>query len=189
MTTRALLLVVAIAFSAVPVFAEEQGTPYGSSSFAPFAGVDDLEQLKVVYDFNFADPAGLDRALTPVSFTLQGVHEYGPVSFEPVDIIVVSHGSEVVAFAKQNYRDFKAVVDRAARLAELGVKFEICRIAARVLGFEPDDFHGFVRVVPTGSYALIYHQNQGYALMPGASTVPGDLINPHNRAFLGRESD
>ena len=189
MTVRILLYVV-IGFIAAPLsFAEEKSTPYGSSEFITFDGIKRLEQLKVVFDFNFADPHGVKRALHPVSIILKTVHEYGPVSFEPVDIFVVSHGSEVVAFAKQNYEEYKDIVDRAARLADLGVKFEVCSVAASGLGFNPDDFHGFVRAVPTGAYALIYHQNQGYALMPGAATVPSDLINPNNRSFLGTKSN
>lgn len=142
-----------------------------------------------MFDFNFAKPHGVKRALHPVSILLKTVQEYGPVSFEPVDIFVVSHGSEVVAFAKQNYKDYKDIVDRAARVAELGVKFEIYSVAAAALGFNSNDFHGFVRVVPTGAYALIYHQNQGYALMPGAATVPDNLINPYNTSFLGTKSN
>lgn len=168
------------------VYAMDETSPYGKSEFIQFEGIDKLETLKVVFDFNFEDPAGVARALYPVSYTIKTIQEYGPVSFEPYDIIVVSHGSEVVAFARQNYPQYKSLVDHAARLAELGVQFEVCSVAAKALGFQPDDFHGFVKVVPTGAYALIYHQNRGYALMPGAATVPVDLINPHNKQHLGR---
>jgi intracellular sulfur oxidation DsrE/DsrF family protein len=170
---------------ASPAIAEEKNAPFRSSSFTTFDDVNQLEQLKVVFDFNFPGPSGVKRALYPVSFTLKAVQEYGPVSFEPVDIIVVSHGSEVVAFAKRNYQEVKEIADWAARLADLGVKFEVCSVAANALGFGPEDFHGFVNVVPTGAYALIYHQNRGYALMPGAASVPGDLINSSNQSYLG----
>ena len=184
------IIVLVIGLLTTPLcFAEGSNTPYGSSSFITFDGVKKLEQLKVVFDFNFYEPHGLKRALYPISYMLKTVQEYGPVSFEPVDIIAVSHGSEVVAFAKQNYKEYKDIVDRSARLSELGVKFEVCSVAAAALGFSPNDFHGFVRVVPTGAYALVYHQNQGYALMPGAATVPGDLINPNNKLFLGTKSN
>jgi len=189
MINRKLLLLVITIFSTTLTFAEDKNAPYGSSNFVKLDGIDKLETLKVVFDFNFEDPAGVKRALYPVSFTIKTVQEYGPVSFEPYDIIAVSHGAEVVAFAKQNYDQYKEIVDHAARLSDLGVKFQVCSVAASGLGFEPNDFHGFVEVVPTGGYALIYYQNIGYALMPGAATVPVDLINSYNKPFLGKKSN
>ena len=189
MQNRIVLILVIGIVTGPQCFAEDNAAPYGSSEFTTFDGINNLDQLKVVFDFNFYDPHGIKRALHPISYMLKTTQEYGPVSFEPVDIIVVSHGSEVVAFAKQNYKEFKDIVDRSSRFAELGVKFEVCSVAAAALGFSPNDFHGFVRVVPTGGYALVYHQNQGYALLPGAATVPGDLINPNNKPFLGTKSN
>lgn len=158
--------------------------PYGSSEFHVLDGLNKIESMKVVFDFNFSDPKGVARALHPVSYMLKTVQNYGPVSFEPVDIIVVSHGSEVVVWAKQNYAQYKSIIDRAARLADIGVKFEVCIVAADALGYKPEDFHGFVRVVPLGSYALAYHHSQGYAIIPGAATTPGPIINPDNKPYL-----
>jgi hypothetical protein len=82
MTIR-ILLFVAIGLIAAPLsFAEEKSTPYGSSEFITFDGIKKLEQLleqlKVVFDFNFADPHGVKRALHPVSIILKTVQEYGP---------------------------------------------------------------------------------------------------------------
>lgn len=162
-------------------------TPYGSSQYYVWPKLKDLEEFKVAFDFNFNDPKGTERALYPVSFILKTIQEHGPVSFEP-NIIVVSHGSEVVTWAKQNYEQYKDIVDRSARLADLGVKFEVCAVAATALGFEPQDFHGFVNVVPLGTYALTYHAHRGYAVIPGAATLPNALINPDNRDYLGKKS-
>lgn len=94
----------------------------------------------------------------------------------------------MVTWAKQNYEQYKDIVDRSARLADLGVKFEVCAVAATALGFEPQDFHGFVNVVPLGTYALTYHAHRGYAIIPGAATLPNALINPDNRDYLGKKS-
>lgn len=159
--------------------------PYGSSQFIVWPELEDTKELKVAFDFNFNDPNGIERALYPVSFILKTIQEYGPVSFEP-NIVIVSHGSEVVAWAKQNYDQYKDVIDRAARLAELGVKFEVCVVAANALGFDVEDFHGFVNVVPLGTYALGYHAGRGYSVIPGAATLPAPLINPRNRDYLGK---
>ena len=189
MLVRPVFILVISLFTVSPCLAESIDTPYGSSKFKSFDGIKKLEQLKAVFDFNFEDPEGVKRALIPISFFIKTVQEYGPVSFEPYDLIVVSHGSEVTAFARQNYQQFKDIVDSASRLAELGVKFEVCSVAAEALGFDVDDFHGFVDIVPLGTYALAYHQQQGYTLLPGAATVPSDLINPNNRSFIRTKPD
>lgn len=183
---RRLLIILLLTLFVMPAAVNAKEPAYGSSHFTNLDGINELEQLKVVFDFNFEDPVGVKRALHPVSYTMKAVQEHGPVSFEPVDAIVVSHGSEVVAFAKQNYLQYKEIVEHAVRLADMGVKFEVCSVAAEAMGFGPDDFHGFINVVPTGAYALIYHQNQGYALMPGAATVPVGIINTHNKSSLGK---
>jgi intracellular sulfur oxidation DsrE/DsrF family protein len=188
MLVRTVFILVISLFTASPCVAESIDAPYGSSKFKSFDGIKNLEQLKAVFDFNFDNPEGVKRALIPISIFIKTVQEYGPVSFEPYNLIAVSHGSEVVAFAKQNYQQFKDIVDSASRLAELGVRFEVCSVAAEALGFSVDDFHEFVDVVPLGTYALAYHQQQGYALLPGAATVPSDLINPNNRPYLGTKS-
>ena len=189
MLIRTVFIFVISLVTALPCRAESTDAPYGSSKFKSFDDIRNSEQLKAVFDFNFEDPEGVKRALIPISFFIKTVQEYGPVSFEPYDLIVVSHGSEVAAFAKQNYHQYKDIVDRSARLAASGVKFEVCSVAAEALGFGVDDFHGFVDVVPLGTYALAYHQQRGYALLPGAATVPGDLINSNNRPFLGKKSN
>ena len=165
----------------------DSSSPYGSSEFHIWPELKNLEDFKVAFDFNFNDPRGVERALYPVSFILKTIQEYGPISFEP-NIIVVSHGSEVVVWAKQNYKEYKDIIDRSARLAELGVKFEVCTVAADALGFDSDDFHGFVKVVPLGTYALTYHAHRGYAVIPGAATLPNALINPDNKDYLGKKA-
>ena len=162
-------------------------SPYGSSQYYVWEDLTNIKQLKVAFDFNFADPLGTKRALHPVSYILKTIHEYGPVSFNPINIIVVSHGAEVVVWAKKNYKLYKDIIDRAARFAEMGVKFEVCVVAATTLGFEPEDFHGFVRVVPLGSYALAYHQSRGYAVVPGAATTPSPIVNIFNSISLGKK--
>lgn len=177
-------LVAAMSMYSAAGIAAEASSPYGSSQFHVWRGLEEQQSLKVAFDFNFDDPGGIERALIPVSFILKTIQEYGPVSFEP-DIVVVSHGSEVVAWAKQNYGEYRSIVDRAARLADLGVKFEVCVVAAEALGFTPEDFHGFVDVVPLGTYALAYHENNGFAVIPGAATKPAPLINSFNEARLG----
>ena len=36
--------------------AQSADAPYGTAKFAPYADIDSIKQLKVVWDFNFVDP-------------------------------------------------------------------------------------------------------------------------------------
>jgi len=95
--------------------------------------------------------------------------------------VIVSHGPEVVLWAKQNYSKYKKIVDRAASFAEQGVLFEICRNDAAALGFKPEDLHGFVSVIPAGPYALTYWQNKGYSYIAVGATVPTSPFSSFNK--------
>jgi hypothetical protein len=38
--------------------AQTADTPYGVAKFTAYSDIDDIKQLKVVWDFNFTDPRG-----------------------------------------------------------------------------------------------------------------------------------
>ena len=161
--------------------APAQSTPYGTAKFSPYADIDEVKQLKAVYDFYFPDPNSVPLVLSSIASLMAQTAEFGPHEFEPLKIVVVSHGPELVVFAKRNYAKYKEVVDRAASLAQQGVKFEICRGAAASLNFAPEEFYGFTTVVPSGPYALTYWQMKGYALIPGGFTNPQRYTNEFNK--------
>jgi uncharacterized protein len=167
--------------SVAPTVASNTAAPYGTAQFSPYADIDDIKQLKAVYDFYFPNPNSVSLVLSAINSLMAQTAEFGPHEFEPLKIVVVSHGSELVVFAKRNYAKYKETVDRAASLAQQGVRFEICRGAAAALNFVPEDFHGFATVVPSGPYALTYWQMQGYGLIPGGFTDPQHYINSFNK--------
>jgi intracellular sulfur oxidation DsrE/DsrF family protein len=101
-------------------------------------------------------------------------------------VVIVSHGPEVVVFARKNYAKYKDIADRAAAFAKLGVRFEICQNAARFLGFNADDMHGFVTLVPPAPYALAYWQAKGYTLNAVGATMPTTPLSDLNRADTNR---
>ena len=159
----------------------DAATPYGAAKFSPYADIDEVKQLKAVYDFYFPDPNSIPLVLSSIASLMAQTAEFGPHEFDPLKIVVVSHGPELVVFAKRNYAKYKETVDRAASLAQQGVKFEICRGAAASLNFVPEDFYGFTTVVPSGPYALTYWQMKGYGLIPGGFTDPQRYTNEFNK--------
>lgn len=77
-------------------------------------------------------------------------------------MVVVTHGPELRAFAKENYEKYQGVVQKMGELAEAGVEFRMCNNAMRAAGYKPEDMHGFITVVPAGFPEIAYLQSQGY---------------------------
>lgn len=175
-------LIAMIGFSSM-AFADDANitAPYGTAKSSSYADIDQLKQLKVVWDFNFQDPKSVGMVFNNVSALLKATAEYGPHEIDPIKIVIVSHGPEVVLWAKKNYSKYKDIVDRAASFAQQGVRFEVCKNDAAALGFKPEDLDGFVTVVPAGPYALTYWQNKGYAYIAVGATVPTSPFSSFNK--------
>ncbi|MDQ2780637.1 MAG: DsrE family protein [Pseudomonadota bacterium] len=165
--------------------ADSSPEPYGSAKFSPYGDINSLKQLKSVWDWSFEDPAQADVSMNFIGALLRATQEFGPTEIDPIKTVVVSHGPEVVIWAKKNYGKYKKIVDRAASLSQQGVRFEICRNDAAALGFKPEDLHGFVHVIPAGPYALVYWQNKGYAYVAGGSSKAVKPVTEFNKMDLG----
>lgn len=140
--------------------------------------------MKTVWDFNFVDPKAVGVVFNNINALMKATAEFGPREIDPLKIVIVSHGPEIVVWAKKNYGKYKDIVDRAASLTKQGVRIEICRNAAAAEGFKPEDLHGFVTVVPAGPYALAYWQAKGYSLNAVGATMPTPPISELNRADI-----
>lgn len=175
-------LIAMIGFSSM-AFADDANitAPYGTAKSSSYADIDQLKQLKVVWDFNFQDPKSVGMVFNNVAALLKATAEYGPHEIDPIKVVIVSHGPEVVLWAKKNYSKYKDIVDRAASFAQQGVRFEVCKNDAAALGFKPEDLDGFVTVVPAGPYALTYWQNKGYAYIAVGATVPTSPFSSFNK--------
>ena len=189
-TTRyAWLFVLAASGFSLPAAAQTFDTPYGTAKFAAYADIGEIKQLKVVWDFNFTDPKAVGIVFNYVNALLTATSEFGPHEIDPIKVVIVSHGPELVVFAKKNYEKYKDIVDRAASFAKQGVRFEICRNAVSFLGFTAEDLHGFVTVVPPAPYALAYWQAKGYTLNAVGATMPTTPISDLNKGDINRRSN
>ena len=90
------------------------GTPYGTAKFETYKDIDEIKQLKVVWDFNFTDPRAVGTVFNYVNALLNATDESGPHEIEPIKVVVVSHGPELVVFAKKNLSKYTEIVERAA---------------------------------------------------------------------------
>jgi intracellular sulfur oxidation DsrE/DsrF family protein len=131
--------------------------PVDGAEFAPYgtAKVDmhPMPPTDVVFDVNYEDPKQLNLLHAFIKNTK-------PVTGGKV--VVVTHGPELRAFAKENYEKYQGIMDKMAELAKDGVEFKMCNNALKAAGFKAEDMHGFVTVVPAGFPELAYWQGKGY---------------------------
>ncbi len=180
-------LLVALIVGVPLASADTKDAPNGTAKFSAYTDIDSLKQLKVVWDFNFVDPKAVGIVFNNVAALLRATSEFGPKEIDPIKVVIVSHGPEIVVWDKKNYGKYKEIVDRAASLAEQGVRFEVCRNAAKAQGLAPEDLHGFITVVPAGPYALAYWQAKGYSLNAVGATMPTPPISELNKADLRKK--
>ncbi len=112
---------------------------------------------KVVYDVAVNSVAQVTSVLDRASYLSK------ITGADPFDssIVLVLHGGEIEYFAIKNYQIHEDLMQRAQSLVESEVlKIRMCRIAARGHGFEPEDIHGFVEMVPMGDAEIIRLQNE-----------------------------
>lgn len=139
----------ALAITASPSFASSEFSPYGTAKVDMHA----MASTNVVFDVNYADPNQLNVLYGFIKNTVRETKG---------KVIVVTHGPELRAFAKENYDKYQGVIDRMAELAKDGVEFKMCNNALRAAGFVPEDMHGMITVVPAGFAELVHWQSKGY---------------------------
>lgn len=138
-----------------------------ADSRAPWGHASGIEQpysgQKVVFDTTAGSEAGLTSVLDRASMisALNGA--------DPLDnkIVIVLHGDAIRFFAIRNYAKHKALMHRAQSLS-VGdvVEYRMCRAAARLQGFKPEDIHGFVKMVPMADAEIVrLQQDEGYAYL------------------------
>jgi hypothetical protein len=121
---------------------------------------------RVVFDFYLDNPQKIGSALYWVRSLMNPLQE-APYDYSPEDhkIVVVIHGTEIVAVAKRNEEKYKEAVDRMRYYTELGVAFKVCGQAMKDYGYAVQDFQDFIEVVPSAITELAHWQQQGYALI------------------------
>lgn len=138
---------------------------YGATD-APWGHARALEKeyskQKVVYDVTAGSVTGLSSVLDRVSLLSQ-LNNADPFDSK---IVLVIHGDALPFFAIKNTARYQALMARAYSLSVGGViDFRLCRAAARIAGFQPQDFHGFITPVPMADAEIVDLQQQGYAYM------------------------
>lgn len=141
--------VIALVLPLVAQAAKEDFAPYGTAK----VDMHEYPTINAVFDVNYNDPNQLNVLYNFVKNTAK------PLKGK---MVVVTHGPELRAFAKENYEKYQGIVQKMGELAEAGVEFRMCNNAMRAAGYKPEDMHGFITVVPAGFPEIAYLQSQGY---------------------------
>ena len=108
------------------------------------------------------DSAQLENVLDRASF-LSALNDADPFDSK---IVIVLHGDEINFFAIRNVEKYRELMVRAQSLTVGGIiDIRMCRVSAHRRGFEPQDIHGFVTMVPMADAEIIELQKQGFAYM------------------------
>jgi intracellular sulfur oxidation DsrE/DsrF family protein len=118
---------------------------------------------KVVYDVAVAGRAAFAERLDRVSY-LNSIYHADPFD---ASIVLVLHGDELAFFATRNQEKFRDLIQRARSLELSGpIRFLVCRAAAKMRGFAPEDFYDFVEIVPMADAEIVrLQQEEGYAYL------------------------
>ena len=132
--------------------------PYGDAKL----DMHKYPKINRVYDVNYDNP----KKLNALVHFIQNVNDNVPGK-----AVVVLHGAEIRAFAKENYLKYQGVVDQLADLSKEGVEFRMCNNAMHAAGFKAKDIDGFITIIPAGFAEIISLQKQGYFVIDAIPTA------------------
>jgi len=153
-----IIFVLCLSFGSAPLLCANDGTPWGMAKVLDI----EYEPQKVVYDLSSGDRKDLVSVLDRVGYLYK---LYGSDPFDS-SIVVVIHGGAIPFFAIDEFKKNKDIMRRAQSLTVgTSIEFRMCRAAARLLNYEPNDIHGFVKMVPMADAEIVRLQHDGYAYM------------------------
>jgi len=118
---------------------------------------------KLLYDLTTANSKELDNILDRASLLFK---IYDSDIFDS-SIVIVIHGESIPFFAIENYGKYQERMQRANSLTVgSAIEFRMCKMAAKVMKYEPKDIHGFVKMIPMADAEIVRLQKEeGYAYM------------------------
>ncbi|MGB0722783.1 MAG: DsrE family protein [Gammaproteobacteria bacterium] len=142
----------------LPAMAADR-TPWGRAAPEPVT----YGPTKVLYDVAATDLADFSNVLDRASY-LNNIYRADPFN---ASIVLVLHGDEIPFFAVKNHDRYAEIMQRAQSLTVAGpIEFRMCQVAAKAHGFDPEDIHGFVKIVPMADAEIVrLQQDEGYAYM------------------------
>lgn len=161
--TAFLLLVIISAFCGITA-AHAQAADYNDAD--ALAGA---TSGKAIFDVSVGSPAKITRYLSVIKQTHQNLlrQDFQPefvVAFRGPSIRLVS--TEIWSFEEEDQNELKTAAALIGELAQMGVKFEACSVAAGLFKVDSKTILPEVKTVGNTFVSLIGYQSRGYALIP-----------------------
>jgi intracellular sulfur oxidation DsrE/DsrF family protein len=133
------------------------------------SAIDNIKNIKIVVDFNVSAPDMILLRLGLLEKTLTDI-ENAKKSFDVVVAIrggAVDYMTKTDKYIKSEYSEAKSKVKKMILiLKKMGVRFELCSIAAGLRGVDLSDILDEIQVVKNGYLSIVGYQNKGYAFLP-----------------------
>jgi intracellular sulfur oxidation DsrE/DsrF family protein len=142
----------------LPEWARANEAPWGHAQ----AVKQTYAKQKVVYDVTTGSESTM-RGVISRAMLLADLNGSDPFDSK---VVILLHGNEIPFFAIKNFPKYRELMQRAQGATQSGViEFRMCRLAAEMHGFQPEDIHGFVTLVPMADTEIVRLQQEGYAYM------------------------
>ena len=142
----------------MPFLYAAETAPWGSAEILDI----EYQPSKVLYDLTSGHEEDIVSVLDRIGYLNK---LYGSDTFDG-SIIVIVHGGAIPYFAIDKLQENQALMARAQSLTiGTSIEFRMCRVAAKLMKYAPEDIHGFVKMVPMADAEITRLQNIGYAYM------------------------
>ena len=143
----------------------------GNSLSEEYSTLKGLKSVKAVFDFGLGNPQGALISLQVIQQTFKDKNMWVSGKKPEIAVIFVGPSVKLVSKSRSGFKeeDQKILDEIAMKIAEMakdGIKFEVCRIAMKILGVEPSSILPEIKPVGNGWISLIGHEAKGYSLVP-----------------------
>ena len=122
----------------------------------------EYEPRRVLYDLTTGDKNRISHILDRIVY-LYKLYQSDPLASS---IVVVIHGDAIPYFAIGEFSENEKIMRRAQSLiVGTSIEFRMCSAAARLLNYEANDIHGFVKMVPMADAEIVRLQHDGHAYL------------------------
>jgi intracellular sulfur oxidation DsrE/DsrF family protein len=130
-----------------------------------------LKSVNAVFDVRAGNPKGAALTLKVIHQTYQDKNITAITKNPSFTVVFIGPSVKLISksregFSSEEQKVLDEIASTISQMSKEGIKFEICLIAAQVLGVDPASVLPEIKHVGNGFISLIGYQAKGYALVP-----------------------
>lgn len=134
-----------------------EATPWGVAEKSEIQ----YKPQKVLYDLTTGNTKKIHNILDRVGLLFK-LYDSDPFDSS---IVIIIHGDAIPYFTIADPKNLELLKRAHSLTVGTPIEFRMCQAAAKVMGYEPKDIHGFVKMVPMADAEIVKLQREGYAYM------------------------